>query len=71
MKKRGWFSEVSPLWILVTAAVIAGVLIVVDTFSKGESVHAFKQACTTMGGMPLVTRDSKVCFKTDVILSVN
>ena len=71
MKKRGWFSEVSPRWILVFAAGIAGVLIVLHTYSKGESVHAFKQACMTMGGVPLVTRNSKVCFKTDVILSVN
>ena len=71
MKKRGWFSEVSPRWFLVFAAGIAGVMIVLYTYSKGESVHAFKQACSTMGGVPLITRDSKVCFKTDVILSVN
>ena len=48
------------------------VLFTYGAFTVDNEKAAFKEACITMGGTPLIgTHSTKVCLKDDVVLSVH
>lgn len=64
--------RIDPLMLSVGIFVAVVALTMAAVAFIGSDQAGFADACRTMGGVPLIGHEStKVCFKTDVVLSVN
>lgn len=70
MRKPRFLRDPYILMIILFVSVATGAITL--GLYMGSDHRGFSEACRTMGGVPLVGHEStKVCFKTDVVLSVN
>lgn len=70
MAKRIFY--IHPITLIMIGIIMVGIAVVILGLTMDSKRSEFEQACTMMGGVPLIGNSgTKICFKSDVVLSVN